>query len=292
MTHSDNLNDVIDTSATATGNAGQPTAGVHKSMSRHGLLAACFELMGEVLGPFIDENMSGYFEDEESWAEAAANRLGRANEHGDTDPLFQLLVLRRFWGPIFARHFDTDLRGIIGELIDTRNMWAHLNLPDDANALDRSVLAIERLISPLAPSRCRELRTVRAEIRSLGDSSLEPAMTSTIEPFENAISDSDISNDDVDVLIAQLAETEAVFDELKAQHAEVTSRLETSRQKTAERQMHLQAVQQQLALIQSRTAAAESILAEERTVRHRIEWLAVGLLATLTLFMVLTGTVL
>ncbi|MEZ5341834.1 MAG: Swt1 family HEPN domain-containing protein [Acidimicrobiales bacterium] len=79
--------------------------------------------MADGLGPFVDALMQKYFSEELSWEETAANRMGRANEHGAADPLFQLLVLRRFWGPVLADFFGEDLRPLVGQLVEARNLW-------------------------------------------------------------------------------------------------------------------------------------------------------------------------
>lgn len=283
--------DSSDDTATVETSAANVRAERVSGLSRHALLADCFELMAEVLGPFIDGRMAGYFEDEESWREAAANRLGRSNEHGDTDPLFQLLVLRRFWGPVFADYFGVDLRGIIGELIDTRNKWAHFNLPRDPDALDRSVLAIERLVSPLAPEHGGELRIRRAQLRS------SPHLEPTVNPANGTTESTPVTEEpsppsdlEVTELATQLTETESVFRDLQEKYGDVVSELESSRQVAARKQLLLSALENQLVMIQTRTTAAEAILAEERTTRYRIEWLVVGLLATLTLFLVLANS--
>lgn len=134
------------------------------AIGRHAVMAEAFELLADHLGPFIDERMVEYFCNEPSWADAAANRLGRPAEHGATDPLFQLLVLRRFWGPVFADFYGQDLRQIVGQLIETRNMWAHFSFPDDPDALQRSVLAIERLLAPVEPGVTGRLRRLRAQV--------------------------------------------------------------------------------------------------------------------------------
>lgn len=134
------------------------------AVGRHAVMAEAFEVLAHHLGPFIDERMADYFHHEPSWTEAAANRLGRPTEHGATDPLFQLLVLRRFWGPVFADFYGQDLRQIVSQLIDTRNMWAHFSFPDDPEALQRSVLAIERLLAPVEPAVTGKLRRLRAEV--------------------------------------------------------------------------------------------------------------------------------
>ncbi len=135
-------------------------------VGRHALLADAFELLARHLGPFIDDRMAVYFSGEPSWLDAAANRLGRPSEHGATDPLFQLLVLRRFWGPVFSDFFGQDLRPLIGELIETRNQWAHFNLTSDAGELRSAILAMERLSAPIAPESTGPLRQLRARVEN------------------------------------------------------------------------------------------------------------------------------
>lgn len=250
------------------------------AVSRHGLLAQAFEIMAGSLGPFIDERMALYFADEPSWSEAAANRLGRAAEHGATDPLFQLLVLRRFWGPVFADFFGHDVRGLVSELIETRNMWAHFSLPAELDTLDRAILAIERLLAPIEPDATVKLRRLRSRLH-------EPEPT-----FEGgAVTDPAGAENEVDIvaLEAQLSETESVFQDLQSRYGDVVSELDRSRRIAASKQMRLAVLERQLMEIEGRTLAAEAFLAEERTTRYRIEWLFVGLLATLLLFMVLAN---
>lgn len=274
-------------------NSPRPTGTIHQvsmptdspdlpnlAVSRHGLLALAFEIMAGSLGPFIDERMERYFVDESSWSEAAANRLGRPAEHGATDPLFQLLVLRRFWGPVFADFFGQDLRGLVTELIEARNLWAHFSLPEELETLDRSILAIERLLAPIDPEATVRLRRLRSRLH-------DPSVT---EP--GAVSDDLGAGDqqvDIVALEAQLSETESVFQDLQSRYGDVVSELDRSRRIAASKQMRLATLERQLMEIEGRTLAAEAFLAEERTTRYRIEWLFVGLLATLLLFMVLAN---
>ncbi len=249
------------------------------AMSRHALMAQAFELMATALGSFIDERMIDYFADEPSWSEAAANRLGRPAEHGATDPLFQLLVLRRFWGPVFGDFYGRDLRGIIGELIETRNLWAHFSLPEQTDTLERSILAIERLTAPVQPETTSLLRQLRSKI---GSTSIDD---STRAGHDDAVAPPAVV--DVTALEAQLSETESVFQELQDRYGRTLLELDSSRQIAADKQLRLSALELHLREIESRTLAAEAFLAEERTTRYRIEWLFVGLLATILLFLVL-----
>lgn len=248
-----------------------------RAIGRHGVMAEAFEVLATGLGPFIDRHMTAHFSDADSWSEVASNRLGRPAEHGATDPLFQLLVLRRFWGPVFAETYGEDLRGLVGGLIETRNQWAHFSLPDDAGQLQRSVLAIERLVAPIEPESAGRLRRLRTLIDDPGSHS--PGRRGPVTPV------------DVSTLEAQLSETEAVFVELQDRYGDLEKELSTSRRLSATRQLRLSALERRLIEIEARTRSAEELLADERTTRHRIEWLFIGLLTTMLLFMILAGMV-
>ena len=305
------------------------------AIGRHAVMAESFELLADHLGPFIDARMAEYFADEPSWSEAAANRLGRPAEHGATDPLFQLLVVRRFWGPVFADFYGQDLRQIIGQLIDTRNMWAHFSLPEDPADLQRSVLAIERLLAPVKPEiagRLRQLRSrvgdpntptlvvgpavatapvspeaaaapPRSEQDSAGEANAKSPTRSPARPLVSAVHPTPAtgSNDpttgiddmpgvDVETLLAQLTETESVFLELQGQYGDLQAELSQSRRITANKQLKLSVMEQRLVEVEDHSLAVLEDLMEERVTRHHIEWLIVGLLATLLLFMVLAST--
>ncbi len=281
------------------------------AIGRHAVMAEAFELLADHLGPFIDARMAEYFRDEPSWAEAAANRLGRPAEHGATDPLFQLLVLRRFWGPVFADFYGEDLRQIIGQLIDTRNMWAHFSFPDDPSALQRSVLAIERLLAPVEPEVAGRLRQLRSRVpdpnaqvvvvappqapadNSEGPDSSEVELDgSSAAPDEPAgAAGEDLGTQpDVNALLAQLTETESVFRDLQSQYGDLQAELNHSRRITATKQLRLTKMEQRLLEVEDHSMAVLEDLMEERISRQHIEWLIVGLLATILLFMLLAST--
>lgn len=279
-------------------------------VGRHALLADAFEMLARHLGPFIDERMAVYFADEPSWIDAAANRLGRPSEHGATDPLFQLLILRRFWGPVFADFFGQDLRSMIGQLIETRNQWAHFNLTSDAGELRAAILGMERLSAPIAPESTGPLRQLRAHI--------DHPVTPSDEQPTNALAEENEGSDanqipadendwdtgrsieqvadhpgsysvDVAALEAQLSETESVFADLHAEYDQIVDELSRSRQSAARKQLRLATLERQLVEIETRALAAQAVLADERTTRDRIEWLFVGLLAGLLLLMLVLG---
>ncbi len=246
------------------------------STSRHALLAEAFELFALSIGPMVDERMGAYLDDEPAWTEAAANRMGRGTEHGAADPLFQLLVLRRFWGPVFADYFGTDLRPLITQLIEARNLWAHLNLPDDTGFLDRSLLAMERIIAPVTADNLTRLRRIRADL-------LRPA--DSYEPVDDEPStDADSAR-----LLAELHDSSIAFAELQQNHEQLQSELSESRQVAARKQLRLSQLEDHLTNVIDRTAALEANLQQEQVTRGRIEWLFVALLAALLAAMVVAG---
>lgn len=280
-------------------------------LGRHALIAEAFEMLARHLGPFIDQEMHEHFADESSWLEAASNRLGRPSEHGTTDPLFQLLVLRRFWGPVFAHHFRVDLRNLIGELIDTRNQWAHFNLTSDSQQLRSTILAMERLTAPIAPEATGPLRHLRSRVENpnyVGTSNVLSSSTTgdsadQLDGGDNGASSTEspasLSEEaeipgvdastavDVEKLELQLSETEGVFEQLQDQYDGLLGELSEERKIAADKQLRLASLQRQVIEIETRVLAAQTVLAQERSSRDRIEWLFVGLLAALLLFMVL-----
>ncbi len=244
-------------------------------VSRHGQLAEAFEIFALGMGPFIDEKMHEHFADESSWTEAAANRLGRPTEHGATDPLFQLLVLRRFWGPVFSKTFHNDLRRLVEQLIEARNLWAHFSLPDDTAYLDRLLLAIERVLAPVEPDSVSDLRKIRARLKN---------------PATSPEDDADIAQIDRNELERQLAETETTFDELRQKQEQLSSQLDLARRANAGRQHRLSEMEQELLEAAGRSEVLETYLRNERMIRSRMEWLFVGFIAAMLLVMLLLAT--
>ncbi len=244
-------------------------------VSRHGQLAEAFEIFAVGMGPFIDTQMHEYFAEEISWTEAAANRLGRPAEHGATDPLFQLLVLRRFWGPVFSSIFHHDLRRLVEQLIEARNMWAHFSLPDDTAYLDHVLLAIERILAPIEPDAVGDLRKIRSRLRN---------------PAEPEHEDHPMPDVDRAALERQLTETEAAFADLRRQQESLTSQLALARRANAGRQHRLSEMEHELLEAAGRSQVLETYLRNERMLRSRMEWLFVGFIAAMLLVMVLLAT--
>ncbi len=235
-------------------------------------MAEAFAIFASGMGPFIDERMARYFADDPSWEEAAANRMGRANEHGAADPLFQLLVLRRFWAPVFADFFGQDLRNLIAQLVEARNLWAHFNLPDDTVYLDRILLAIERILATVDPDPVRRLRQIRGRLKNPTTDDGEPGETDAV---------------DIVALRTQLGESEGAFQDIQMQLDTMKKQLDMSRKASAGKQLRLAQLEQELLLRNDAATDLAIVIETERVTRNRVEWLFVSFIAVMLVMMVL-----
>lgn len=116
-----------------------------------------FEAIAEGLAPYVDKRMAAYLEGDD-WILVASTKLGKRPDIAVslTDPQFQLEVITRFWGPVFAKDLAPELREVVRELLLARNHWAHMSdtqpmdLPYAERVHDRARDLLEGVGSPLA----------------------------------------------------------------------------------------------------------------------------------------------
>ena len=116
-----------------------------------------FEAIAEGLAPYVDKRMAAYLEGDE-WILVASAKLGKRPDIAVslTDPQFQLEVITRFWGPVFAKDLAPELREVVRELLQARNHWAHMSdtqpmdLPYAEGVHDLARDLLEGVGSPLA----------------------------------------------------------------------------------------------------------------------------------------------
>ena len=87
-----------------------------------------FEAIAEGLAPYVDKRMAAHLEGDD-WILVASTKLGKRPDIAVslTDPQFQLEVITRFWGPVFAKDLAPELREVVQELLTARNNWAHMS---------------------------------------------------------------------------------------------------------------------------------------------------------------------
>lgn len=158
----------------------RPTTDPAEAPSHRGEVAVAFEVLAEGLAPFVDTRMRAAFPDED-WILMAASKLGKRRDVlvSLTDPHFQLEVVARWWGPVFAEPLGDAVRATVGDLRTARNHWAHPD-PDHPFDLDYALAVhhwagelLEEVGSPLA-GRMDELtqdlrwRSARRRARQAG----------------------------------------------------------------------------------------------------------------------------
>ncbi|MCP5028975.1 MAG: hypothetical protein GY929_22095 [Actinomycetia bacterium] len=243
----------------------------------HGHLGRAFQLMAWGLGHHIDEAMSTYLADEIDWAAAAFDRMGRKDDLQASDPLFQLLVIRRFWGPAFKESVGDELRPAIEQLIEARNLWAHFSLPAEVGYVDRNLGLIAALLAKVDAPEASEVRALRAALHhptvgDTGDVRLIP------EP-----------DPDTTDLADQLEETEAAFGSLQDRINALDAELQKARAQKATSTAELGRATQEIADLEQNSVELEQRIVDHRDGRMMLISLFVAVLIGIALVIVLIG---
>ena len=219
-------------------------------------MGEAFEVLAEGLAPFVDRRMAAYIPDDE-WILVAASKLGKRADFlvAVSDPQFQLDVLNRFWGPVFARDLDPGLRSVITELRAARNHWAHIDgdHPIDLEYALRVNQWVEELLAGVGAPGGDRVGAISDELRW---SSVRA------DSAERGVSEAD-------ALITQLAE-------LQAERAELQERLDEARQEAASATGHTRAVARQLAELQTQYAAVADLRSRYVTLQRQLQELSAG----------------
>lgn len=217
-------------------------------------MGEAFEVLAEGLAPFVDRRMAAYLPDDE-WILVAAEKLGKRADFlvSASDPQFQLDVMNRFWGPVFARDLDAGLRNVIAELRTARNAWAHIDEehPIDLDYALRVNQLVEELLAGVGAEGTERIAALSDELRwaSVRRDSAERGVS------------------EADALITQLAE-------LQAERAELQERLDEAKQEAASATGRQRAVARQLAELQTQYAAVADLRSRYVTLQRQLQELA------------------
>lgn len=199
-------------------------------------MVAAFEVLADGLAPFVDVQMSGHYKDD--WIMEVASKIKRSSTMpvSAADPQFQLDVMARFWGPVFAPVLEERHRETIKELKAARNEWAHFD--GDVVTVDRAEQvcdwARELLVAIDSPEVPR-LTRVEADLR-----------------FGAARAQALSSGTDKRSAEAELADQ---FRELRAERAQLREALAEAQSDLDDERGRQAATARQLALVQQRYAA-------------------------------------
>jgi seryl-tRNA synthetase len=221
------------------------------SISYRANVATVFEILAEGLAPFVDARMSSAYPDHD-WILMAAAKLGKRRDVvvSLSDPHFQLEVVNRWWGPVFAGRLNGDARQTVTDLRTARNHWAH---PDEDHPFDYDYAAkVHRDAEEL-------LRTIDApEAERIAELLVDLRWDSVRgEARERGVSE-------VDALMDQLVD-------LQKQHEELRAQLDDARRTASSAAGRQRAVARQLAELQTQYASVVGLRDEYDALRRQLQ---------------------
>ena len=130
--------------------------------SNHTKVGEALELLNQGLMPFVEREMRAVYKDK--WQETAAQSVSedrgtvrktqKGKIHWDTSNI--LTVIWDQWNAVFRNTLGQSERGLVGELKDIRNRWAHqsqFSTDDTYRALD----SIARLLTAISAPEVKEI---------------------------------------------------------------------------------------------------------------------------------------
>lgn len=135
------------------------------TISNRDRVGRAMELLAEGLRPFIEQQMRAKYADRWIYeaSDALHNRL--EDESALDDPQVQLKLMVGRWQYVFSRVLGRLERSLVGELIETRNSWAH-NQPFSFDDAYRALDSVNRLLSAVsAGDEAAEVEQLRQELQ-------------------------------------------------------------------------------------------------------------------------------
>ncbi len=198
-----------------------------------------FEAIAEGLAPYVDKRMAAHL-DGDDWILVASTKLGKRPDIAVSlsDPQFQLEVIIRFWGPVFAHDLAPHLRDVVRELLEARNHWAHMS---DVQPMD---LDYACRVNELARELLQGVGSPVVDEVDVLDERLRWDSVHAVAEAEQV--------DNHEALMIRLAQ-------LQEDRAELGRQLETARATAASQSGRTRAVARQLAELQTQYAAVAAM---------------------------------
>ena len=292
-------------------------------MSYRAAVGDVLEVLAEGLAPYVDRRMAAHLRSESDWILAAAGKLGKRPDVlvSVSDPQFQLEVISRFWGPVFAKDLHDRARTTVADLLEARNNWAHINeeQPIDlayAHSVHRLVgTLLDQTGSPLGT----RVRTLEQQLQATGvkDEAASTGLTEqqvVLQRMADLERERERFHEQLaaarNAAASQSGRTKAVsrqLHELQTQYAAVAGMQDRYRQLELEMEelredgdatgrARLLAAQEAVALLQGESGRLQTELVEARAAMddpaltaagQRWMWLTASLLVMLTMIMAL-----
>jgi hypothetical protein len=214
-------------------------------------VGVALEVLAEGLAPFVDRSMRDEFPGAD-WIVTAATKLGKREPvlASPTDPQFQLEVMVRWWGPVFAPRLSRGTRDTVQELRKARNDWAHI---DDSHPID---LDYARRIHTMGEDLLQEIGSPMAdELARLAEQLQRDAARQAAE--EQGVSEAD-------ALVMELTR-------LQSEREALTRQLDDAQNAARAAVGQQRAVARQLAELQAQYAAVAGLRERYREVQTQLD---------------------
>lgn len=137
------------------------------AISNHERVGKALEFLREGLGPFVERELKSRYGDQwvfEVKELLGDTRLGAGKGSALKDAAVLLMIMERRWNDVFRRILGKAENGLVKELSEARNRWAHQE-PFSGDDADRALDSCERLLAAVSATQADEVRKIKLELR-------------------------------------------------------------------------------------------------------------------------------
>lgn len=230
-------------------------------MSYRAQVGDVLEVLAEGLAPYVDLRMAAHLEadDGSDWILKAATKLGKRPDVivSVSDPQFQLEVMSRFWGPVFAEDLGPGSRSLVHDLLEARNHWAHIDgeHPLALRDAERAHQMVSELLTDVGSPLADRVPALESDLRRVSVRVLAEESNLT----------------EHGAVLARMAQLQDEREDLQTQlaSARATASSQSGRTRAVARQ--LAELQTQYAAVAGLSEKYEALQEELETVRHEDE---------------------
>ncbi|GMW05568.1 MAG: Swt1 family HEPN domain-containing protein [Gammaproteobacteria bacterium] len=172
------------------------------AITNHERVGKALDLLRDGLAPFVERELKSRYG--EQWAHEVKEllrdtRLGAGKSSALKDTAVLLMIMERRWNDVFRRILGKAESGLVKELSDARNRWAHQE-PFSGDDADRTLDSCERLLAAVSAPQADEVRKIKMELRrtiydeqvrgekrKAGTAAIETAATGSLKPWREVI---------------------------------------------------------------------------------------------------------
>jgi predicted AAA+ superfamily ATPase len=172
------------------------------AITNHERVGKALDLLRDGLAPFVERELKSRYG--EQWAHEVKEllrdtRLGSGKSSALKDTAVLLMIMERRWNDVFRRILGKAESGLVKELSDARNRWAHQE-PFSGDDADRALDSCERLLTAVSAAQADDVRKIKMELRrtiydeqvrgekrKAATTAIETAATGNLKPWREIV---------------------------------------------------------------------------------------------------------